>query len=92
MDAQVWVQRERCRPVRVVNVVGGFAEAQLVQIAPLVVGEKGEAGAEAGAEGRLHLRRVDADGDEPAVRDFELVLELDEPGSTAAPSDTTILG
>jgi hypothetical protein len=43
-----------------------------------VVGEKGEAGAEAGAEGRLHLRRIDADGHEAAVGDFELVLELDE--------------
>src|SRR5205814_2549231 len=51
--------------------------------APLVIREEDEARAEAGAERRLHLGRVDADDDEARVGDLELVLQLHEAAEVA---------
>ena len=58
-----------------VSGIGAFEQPEPAEPAPLCVGEEGEARAEAGAEGRLDLGRIDAEDDDARVGDLELVLE-----------------
>jgi hypothetical protein len=58
--------------------VGGLLQPEPREPAPLGIGEEGEAGAEPGAEGGLHLRRIDVQHDDARIGDLKLVLKTAE--------------
>ena len=77
VDRQVGMQREGVGRYGSCTVSVSSSSSELVDVDACRVGQEGEAGAEAGAERRLHLGRVDAHDDHPRVGDLQLVLQRD---------------